>query len=162
MLNFRSILFCLIFFSLSSCGFRPVYKVSNNKTYDFLKKIELAPINTIEGAEFYNQLKNIIPPASKAQYILETTLLYSNGFSIIESNSDVLREMITLNVKYKIKDKFNDKIIMSGKFTRLSSYNTNSSLYANSERNQQALIDLAITAAEEVRNRIILYIENNN
>ena len=53
------------------------------------------------------------------------------------------------------------KTITSGKFTRLSSNNTSFSPYENLNKNQQTLTNLAIISAEEVRNRIILYIENS-
>ena len=71
---------------ISACGFKPVYKTTDNKTYELLQKIELAPPCTIEGAEFYNQLKNIIPPTSlHANYILESKLQFTQDFSIIIS-----------------------------------------------------------------------------
>jgi hypothetical protein len=158
---FHSILVVATLFLLISCGFKPIYKTTNNKTYEFLQEIELTQPSTIEGAEFYNQLKNIIPPSLPAKYILETKLSFSQDFSIIEKNSDALREIITLKVSYILKEKINDKIITSGKFIRLSSYNTSFSTYTNLTQNQQSLMHLAIISAEEVRNRIILYIENS-
>jgi hypothetical protein len=159
--NFRSILIVIVLFFLGSCGFRSVYKTTDNKTYEFLQKIELTPTQTVEGAEFYNQLKNILPPSLAAIYILETKLAFSQDFSVIQKNSDILREMVTLKVSYIVKEKATDRTITSGNFTRLSSYNTSFSLYSNTSTNQQILTHLAIIAAEEVRNRIILYIESN-
>jgi len=147
---------------ISACGFKPVYKTTDNKTYELLQKIELAPPCTLEGAEFYNQLKNIIPPTSlHANYILESKLQFTQDFSIIQRNSDVLREIVTLKVSYTLKEKMTGKTITSGKFTRLSSHNTSFSPYENLNKNQQTLTNLAIISAEEVRNRIILYIENS-
>ena len=157
----RVILIVATLFVLSACGFKPVYKTTDSKTYELLQKIELAPPYTIEGAEFYNQLKNIIPPSLHADYILESKLQFAQDFSIIQKNSDVLREIIILKVSYTLKEKITDKTITSGKFTRLSSYNTSFSTYENLNRNQQTLTNLAIISAEEVRNRIILYIENS-
>ena len=100
---FHSILVVATLFLLISCGFKPIYKTTNNKTYEFLQEIELTQPSTIEGAEFYNQLKNIIPPSLRAKYILETKLNFSQDFSIIEKNSDALREIITLKVSYILK-----------------------------------------------------------
>jgi len=157
----RVILIIATLFLLSSCGFKPIYKTTNNKTYELLQKIELARPSTIEGAEFYNQLKNMIPPSLPAEYILETKLNFSQDFSIIEKNSDVLREVIALKVSYLLKEKVTDRIITSGRFTRLSSYNTSFSTYTNLTQNQQSILHLATISAEEVRNRIILYIENS-
>jgi len=92
---FYSILVFATLFLLISCGFKPIYKITNNKTCELLQEIELAQPSTIEEAEFYNQLKNIIPPSLAAKYILETKLDFSQDFSIIEKNSDALREIIT-------------------------------------------------------------------
>lgn len=161
MQSFHSILIVAILFLLGSCGFKPIYKTTNTKTYELLQKIELAPPSTIEAAEFYNQLKNIIPPALNAAYTLESKLQFSQDFSIIQKNSDVLREIITLKVSYTLKEKMTDRIVTSGKFTRLSSYSTSFSTYENLNKNQQIITNLAIVSAEEVRNRIILYIENS-
>ena len=159
---FHSILVVATLFLLISCGFKPIYKTTNNKTYELLQEIELAQPSTIEGAEFYNQLKNIIPPtALHANYILESKLQFTQDFSIIQRNSDVLREIVTLKVSYTLKEKMSGKTITSGKFTRLSSNNTSFSPYENLNKNQQTLTNLAIISAEEVRNRIILYIENS-
>jgi hypothetical protein len=81
---FHSILVVATLFLLTSCGFKPIYKTTNSKSYEFLQAIELTQPSTIEGAEFYNQLKNIIPPSLVAKYILETKLSFSQDFSIIE------------------------------------------------------------------------------
>jgi hypothetical protein len=147
----------IAFTMLSSCGFTPVYKTENN-SYRFLQKIEILPINSLEGSEFFNQLKNIFPPSGSYDYTLATSLSFSKNFSVIQINSDILREAVTLHVIYTLREKNSDKIIVSGSFSRLSSYNTTFSPYNNEMIEQNIQKNMAIIAAEEVRNRLLLYI----
>lgn len=146
---------------LSSCGFRPVYKKETGGSYEILQKIELSPINSVEGAEFYNQLRNIFPHSLTSDYRLESHLSFSQAFTILQKNSDVLRETLKVQVTYSLREKATDSVITSGAFSRLSSYNTTFSPYNNAIKKQDILKNMAIASAEEVRSRIILYLENN-
>lgn len=154
------ILFVYIF-SLTSCGFKPIYKKELNQASDFLQSIEVAPISSPEGADFYNHLKNILPVAQNVKYTLETKLSYQKDYSIIQKNSDVLRESVTVRVSYKLLDSNTQKLITSGHFSRLSSFSTNFSPYSNQTSQQETQKSLAIMSAEEIRNRIILFFENS-
>jgi hypothetical protein len=154
-----SLFFVLL--SLTSCGFKPVYKTELNPTNNFIQAIEILPISSPEGANYYNHLKNILPTGHNSKYTLDTSLSYDKDFSIIQKNSDVLREVVTVKVKYKLTESATDKIIVSGEFSRLASYSTNFSPYGNQANQQELQNTLAIMSAEEVRNRLILFIENN-
>jgi hypothetical protein len=158
---FKTIILFVILFSITSCGFRPIYKTNLNPTYDYLQSIEITPISSPEGADYYNQLKNILPTKLHAKYRLDTSIAYSQDFSIIQKNSDVTREMVTVKVNYTLIESATGKIIMSDKFSRLASYSTNFSPYGNHTKQLEVQKVLAIMSAEEIRNRLILFIENN-
>lgn len=147
--------------SLNSCGFKPIYKRSLNPANDFLQSIEIEPIVSPEGADFYNHLKNILPVAQNVKYTLETKLSFQKDYSIIQKNSDVLRENVTVKVSYKLLDSNTQKLITSGHFSRLSSFSSNFSPYSNQTSQQETQKSLAIMSAEEIRNRIILFFENS-
>ena len=157
---FKIVSLFLVLFSLASCGFRPIYKTELNPTNNFIQTIEILPIASPEGANYYNHLKNILPTGHNPKYTLSTSLSYDKDFSIIQKNSDVLREVVTIKVKYKLTESATNKIIVSGKFSRLASYSTNFSPYGNQANQQELQNTLAIMSAEEVRNRLILFIEN--
>ena len=157
---FKIVSLFLVLFSLASCGFRPIYKTELNPTNNFMQAIEILPIASPEGANYYNHLKNILPTGHNPKYTLSTSLSYDKDFSIIQKNSDVLREVVTIKVKYKLTESATNKIIVSGKFSRLASYSTNFSPYGNQANQQELQNTLAIMSAEEVRNRLILFIEN--
>lgn len=155
------VILLIYIFSLISCGFKPIYKKELNPTSDFLQSIEVAPISSPEGADFYNHLKNILPVTQNVKYTLETGLSYVKDYSIIQKNSDVLRESVTIKVSYKLLESSTQKLVTSGHFSRLSSFSTNFSPYSNQTSQEETQKSLAIMSAEEIRNRIILFFENS-
>ncbi len=150
---------CLIFllFFQGSCGFNPAYRVSNTDNVHLLSSIEITPITTIEGASFYDHIKSIFPPEKNTRYILNTSLFFSRTYNIIQSNADILREVQNIKVTYQLIDKEFSKILTEGSFTKMSSYNVNSLLYSNTVLREEAISDLAENAAEEVRNRLLMF-----
>ena len=154
------IIFPLLF--LSSCGFSSIYKEHNNPTRSALENIDVAMINSIEGADFYNHLQNIMPysPAT-AKYTLIINCAFIKSISVIQKNSDVLRELVTIKVSYELKNKTTGDRLSSGNFSRLSSFNTTFSPYSNVVSQQDTQKNLAIMSAEEVRNRIMMFLQNN-
>lgn len=149
--------------TLTSCGFHPVLSSGGDAcTRELLGQIELSSMQSIEGADFYNRLKNILPYGREKKYLLKTTLSFSKDFSIIQKNSDILREMVAARVSYSLRDKETGKIRISGSFSRLSSFNTTFSPYSNQVQQYNVQKNLAIMSAEEVRNRIMLFLEREN
>ena len=155
-----TLIFILLF--ITSCGFKPVYRLEDNSTRQMMSGIEIESISSIEGAEYYNHLKKILPPHGKIKYIISTSLNFSKDFSLIQKNSDILRETITVRASYKLKEIETGKILTSGRFTRLSSFNTTFSPYSNQIKQQDVLSNLAVMAAEEVRTRVMLFVENTS
>jgi len=151
----------LAFFMQVSCGFRPDYK-ADAYNENFLTFVEITPMRTIEGTNFYNHLKSIFPSAKKSLYVLNTKLSFSNSYNVIQSNSDILRETQNITVTYQLIDKKDLKVLTQGNFSKMSSYSTNFSLYSNSVIRQDSMVDLAENAAEEVRNRLLMFFSKKN
>lgn len=160
MLNWNIFFLVLVFLCTSACGFKAIHKIDNINYYQ-LKNIEIEPINSIEGAEFYNQLKNILPYQHDAKYKLITTISFSENYNIIHNNSDALNEVVTARVNFKLLDKTTDKILLNSSFSKPSSYVTTFSPYSNLIQKHDLLSNLSIMVAEEIRNRIIIYFSNN-
>jgi hypothetical protein len=159
--NIKILFFMLAFFMQVSCGFRPAYK-ADAYNENFLTFVEITPMRTIEGTNFYNHLKSIFPSAKKSLYVLNTTLSFSSSYNVIQSNSDILRETQNINVTYQLIDKKDLKVLTYGTFSKMSSYSTNFSLYSNSVIRQDSMSDLAENAAEEVRNRLLMFFSKNH
>ena len=94
--------------------------------------------------------------------MLNTKLSFSNSYNVIQSNSDILRETQNINVTYQLIDKKDLKVLTYGTFSKMSSYSTNFSLYSNSVIRQDSMSDLAENAAEEVRNRLLMFFSKNH
>jgi hypothetical protein len=153
----KHLVFISLFLLQASCGFNPAYKVKNNEKSLILSSIEITPISTIEGTYFYNHLKSIFPSTKSPKYILNTQLSFNKSYNIIQPNSDILRETQNINVNYQLLDKQTLKIVTSGNFHKMNSYSVNFSLYSNTVLGQDSTILLAESAAEEVRNRLIMF-----
>jgi hypothetical protein len=159
--NIKTLFFMLAFFMQVSCGFRPAYK-ADAYNENFLTFVEITPIRTIEGTNFYNHLKSIFPTAKKSLYALNTKLSFSNSYNVIQSNSDIFRGTQNINVTYQLIDKKDLKVLTYGTFSKMNSYSTNFSLYSNSVIRQDSMSDLAENAAEEVRNRLLMFFSKNH
>ncbi len=149
---------------VNGCNLKPVYgtKYNNSEVVKNLESIEVEPIKTIEGAEFYHRLTNILPQKTTTKYILKVELAGATIPATIEKNSNVLREYINQLVKYQLIDIENQKILIKETFCQSTSYNSIFTPYASSVEKDKTGIDLAYAAAEEIRSRLILYFTRNH
>lgn len=144
----------------ASCNLRPVYNSKQNTgALNKLRAIEIQPINSVEGAEFSYHLTNILPPSEgiKAQYTLKVQFVNQKAPSILQKNSDILREAINQVVSYQLIDLQSNKAVASGKFNHLTSYSMDSAAYSSYMIGEGELELLTKQAAEEILKRLILY-----
>ena len=141
---------------MSSCNLKPVYSEKYSRNND-LEAIEVEPIRTIEGAEFYHRLTSILPQKAKAKYLLKAELISTTMPATIEKNSNVLREYVNQLVGYKLIDIESQKVLIEERFYQNTSYNAIFTPYATNVEKDRTGIDLAYQAAEEIRSRLILY-----
>ncbi|MFV0250565.1 MAG: hypothetical protein AB8U53_02260 [Rickettsia aeschlimannii] len=152
----RSLFVIIIFFLMSSCNLKPLYSEKYSRNND-LEAIEVEPIGTVEGAEFYHRLTSILPQKAQAKYLLKVKLIATTMPATIEKNSNVLREYINQLVRYKLIDIESQKVLIEEKFYQNTSYNAIFTPYATNVERDETGIDLAYQAAEEIRSRLILY-----
>lgn len=152
----HSLFVIIIFFLMSSCNLKPVYSEKYSRNND-LEAIEVEPIRTIEGAEFYHRLTSILPQKAQAKYLLKVKLIATTMPATIEKNSNVLRAYINQLVRYKLIDIESQKVLIEEKFYQNTSYNAIFTPYATNVERDETGIDLAYQAAEEIRSRLILY-----
>lgn len=156
----KQLLLIFLLLTISACSFQPIYS-SNNHTYKELSDIEIESVSSsVEGADYYNHLANLLPPGKSSKYLLSTSISFVQSFSVLQQNSDILRETSTIAVHYTLTEKETGKIISSDHFSRMASFSSGFSPYSNSVKQQDEQRNLAIMAAEEVRNRIMLAIES--
>ena len=144
---------------LCSCGFKSPYKHISINDND-LHSIEIEPIDSIEGAEFYQNLVNLLPSSQKAKYILKVQFHSMSSPLVIQKDADISRHTVSQLVKYQLFDKKTNQKITSGQFKLLSSYGSISSAYTTHVESQKTSENLTKLGAEEIRTRLILYFEN--
>lgn len=154
-MNFCTIILMPLLLFLNACGLQPVHK-NNSKYTELFSQIALEPIKSIEGVEFYNQFLNITPKISKeAKYSLNCTITILKDYNIIQQNTDILRQRINMTVQFRLKEISTDKVLLEDKFLQFSSYTTSLLPYNNYELEQNTINSLALSAAEELKRRII-------
>ncbi len=146
-------------FTLSSCGFRPVYSESSN--IKGLNNIEITQVNSVEGAELYHQLSSLLPLTSDPQYRLIASTHNTSTPLVIQKNSDTFRQSIAQKVQYQLYVLSTGKLVTSGEFVHTSSYNTTTSPYVSYVEESAVRMNLIKQAAEKIRTRLILFFENN-
>lgn len=156
-MNIKTYIFIiLISISFSSCSLKAFYD-KDNILVEKLSLIEPDAIDSIYGAEYYDAIMRLLRPGSETKYKLITKLTYGKAVAVLQPNSDVIRERIVLKTEYILKDKMTDKEITSGHFTRSLSYSSSFAPYPNTVKDDDTHIILARGAAEEIRNRLMLY-----
>jgi len=160
MVSAKQLLLIFLLLNVGACTFKPIYR-SNGSTYQTLANIEIAPVSSsVEGADYYNHLENLLPPRKNSKYLLTTSISFAKSFSVIQLNSDILRETSTIIINYKLTEKETGEIVTSDNFSRMATFSSSFSPYSNNVKQQDEQKNLAIMAAEEVRNRIMLAIES--
>jgi hypothetical protein len=144
----------ILSFALSSCGFQPVYKTMHKES---LPEIQIAKIDSLDGAHLYHHLSDLIGNDQSAKYELRVTLSYSSSPLVITKSSDVVEQSASQAVSYKLLDKSTQKIILSGSFVINGSYNTTASAYAAYTEGLQQQANLGLKAADEIERRLILH-----
>ena len=142
----KKILFILIFFSLTSCGYEPIYSKKNIKDIS-IKKIELT------GDKKVN--RNIISLTNLKENDRETGYnLIINSIKKIEifsknkeGNASVYRT--TIEVNFSLKDE--DKIIKNKIFSSSFSYNNMANKFDLSQYQKNIETNLIDQIAEEIR-----------
>ena len=150
---FSSIILCLF---MNGCGFQCM----NPKLYNKLSSVYVQPIQSLEGIAFYNHLKTLLPYGDQSKYHLISSLSFTQSPSFILNNSDITRETINVQVTYQIQSDKN--IIHASKFKRHLSFHVKDSAYNSLIKQEEIKYKLAIIAAEEMRNRIISFMQQDH
>lgn len=152
-------LFLFSLFCLGSCGFRSTYS-QNSPIAPEIEAIEIEEINSMEGSEFRSFLSRVMPRRAPVLYRLKVTFSNVNVPIVIKKDSSMLRNGISQTVTYELRRAGDGKTITSGSFRRLCSYDNSFKPYASYVEGEDVLKNFTKNAAEEIRNRLILYFES--
>lgn len=147
-------------FLFTSCSLQPVYSNKySTQELSQLSSIEIEPIASIEGAEFCYYLSSILPRSTTAttKYLLKVKFTNKRLPLILQKNSDVLREVISQTVQYRLVDIVTNREVTTGTFSHITSYSTTALPYHSYIDEEVALKDLTKQGAYDILARLILY-----
>ena len=150
---------CLVVLTLCtlqwSCGFKPIYQ-SKHATAT-IPPIHIMPINSVEGAIFYDTLSQLIEDDASSKYALYTQLTYANSNLVIAPNSSVVEERVTQTVVYSIIDENSGTTVVSGATQILGDVETLLGAYTTYEADLRVKENLARRAATEIQGRLAMH-----
>lgn len=149
------IVFCL--FLLSSCSFlKPLY--GSGGLEEKLGQVEIEEIYSIIGSEIYFQLKKIMGRASSAKYSLEIKGIGDTSYPLaISKGSELVKQNVSQQYMYILKDKSDGKILDSGRVRIVGSYNVMKDSFNSYTNEKFTKKNMAQNVAEEIRVRLLLY-----
>ncbi len=158
--NLLFVLQCLLL--LSSCNLRAVYNQSSSPAINQLNAITIQDINSVAGTELVYHLSSLLPRKHgvKVKYILNIEFSNNKSPSILQKNSDSLREIVDQVVRYKLIDIQTNRTVTEGKFNHITTYRVDSAVYSSYTLGELGVEELTKRAAEEIISRLILYFES--
>jgi hypothetical protein len=143
----------LLLFLLVSCKGYSVDSSVKQK----LSQIEIGQTSSIEEAEAYERLSNLLQPKEPTKYLINFKLDYSGSNIAIARTSDATRKSLVQTVKFELIDKETDQVLLKKSIRLHSSYSTVQEpmvSYGQMTSNKKLL---AIRAAEVMRYHLLVY-----
>jgi hypothetical protein len=134
----------------------------NQGVQNELSKIEIASTNSIEEAEAYDRLSDLLIQKGQAIYDLKFSIEYTENTLAISRFSDILRKGLTQTLKFELSDKITNQVLLKDTIKTHSSYSLISEplvSYAQMESNKKFL---ARRGAENLRYRLMIFFNNTN
>lgn len=158
MLQYRILLLILISILQASCGFRPLYSTFHSYS---MPPISLQSIDSVEGAELYQTLVEILGKPDKANYELRITLEYNISSLAITNDSSTIKQSIAQTTKYYLYDSTSGMIVTSGTINSFGVCSTMFSSYNSYVEESQTKIHLAKEAANAIYGRLLMFFAND-
>jgi hypothetical protein len=158
----RNFLFLIILFVSASCSnrFAQISPEVSNQLASINLKFDAESLDIYEFQRHLSSLLNIDSSLEK-KYILDIRIDKKQSGLVIQKDADTIRETQELTVYYKLSRTYPSKVIYSGKFRQISSYNTMFSPYSTNLEMMQSSSNLYKTSAEELRRKLIIFFKNN-
>ena len=145
-MNIKKLISILIFVSLTSCGFQPIYSLKNKISYE-IKEIEL-----IGDKNINRKIVNIagLKKSEGNEDLYELTLDSQKVINVMsknkKSNVSIYRTIISVEVSLKNEN----KVIKTKRFSNSFTYNNNSNKFELSEYQKNIEKNLTDKIAEEI------------
>ncbi|NDB81936.1 MAG: hypothetical protein EB127_04230 [Alphaproteobacteria bacterium] len=156
------ILYLCLCLALVSC-------VSSYDNKEIIRELSLINLdikcNTPEEYEFEHHLNKLLNYNIDSHNLYKLRVQFDKNSNriAVQTDSDTVRESVTLNVKFELLQESPgkpDSLLMSQSFRVMGSYNTLFSPYSTDLEMQKTIQDLYITSAEEIRRRLIIFLRS--
>jgi hypothetical protein len=143
--------FLLLFLLINCKG----YKIDDNTKLK-LSQIEIGKTSSIEEAETYERLSNLLQPKEPTKYLLNFKLDYSESNIAITRTSDVMRKSLVQTIHFELIEKETDQVLLKKSIALHSSYSTiQEPMVSNGQMTSNKKL-LAIRAAEILRYHLMI------
>jgi LPS-assembly lipoprotein len=153
----------------AGCGFHPLYGTTTSSSggvpvnvQQQLESIRIVPSANRIGQQLYNSLRDKINPRgepSDPRYVLTVTLRQSDQELLLEQqDSAATRTDVTIFADYHMRVAKSQTEVLSGTVRTRTGYNLLSNEYASRVALQDALGRSAEDLADEIRQRLALYL----
>ncbi len=157
----------LILFSLSSCGFRPLYEETSedDNIKEVLSSVKIIPVQGRKGQIMANKIDDQLNPTSvdvDKRYNLTYRFKINEESVLVQNNNNITRYNIMIVFEYDIFDISSGKYIKTGNFRIRSSYDAVQNSYFSTIIGKEDSIDRAMTeTARELKRRLIRIFKAN-
>lgn len=162
MSSFKISLFCLLFLSLSACGFQPLYgsATQNADVQTKLAGIYIPPIKGRTGQILRNELLDLTTPKgipAQPLYRLTIGLTESKSGLAIQEDDTKTRYNLTLSTSFRLIKTADGTKTYAGSTQTIASYNVVASDFANLSAEINAEKRAALVAAEQIHQQLSVY-----
>jgi len=145
-------------FSLTACGFEPIYGAGTRSVFETdMREIEISPIENRIGQQLRSELEQRITPKGRARiskYILKVTLSESKQGLAVKKSEIATRANLTFRASYNISRKIGGEVLTSGSSRMVTSYNiltkTFATLLAEKDARKRAVREISVDITSKV------------
>ncbi len=170
MKKISSLFYLFVVFSISSCGFKPIYKSSSvyNNVASATEQIVIPPIEGFDGRngiELRNKLYSKLSPYGKSKspkYILEIYINKPNITSYTTKNDGTTSSyLVKLEAQYKLKRKSDYSILLDTSSVADTTYNVLQNQFSTEVLKEDAINLVIENISQQIYFAIITYFSEN-
>jgi LPS-assembly lipoprotein len=152
----------LVLWSLSACGFKPLYQATGEgaEITQELSFIDVAPIPDRLGQVMRNHLLTTLNTAGNSKYELRIVLKQDSLGYGTRPDAAATQEQLTLTADVNLIDPATEQVLYSDSLFARTSFDLVLSDFSNVVQREDSAKRLAIEISERIHRRLALYFRN--
>lgn len=163
-MSFRPVIYLIIAFFSTGCGFQPIYGSFANKTINSqLGTIKIASIESRVGHKLQNLLLDRINPRGRSlnpTYILSVKIEINESEIGLRINEETTRARLSLYAKFVLTERKSGIALMEGTVRSVNSYNIPPSGFGMVAAEDNATDRATREISDEIKTRLSLFFAN--